>query len=349
MPAPLAKGIIITASILISAGIAVYQNPQVREFLVSSRRKIAFALYNLGDEINPNQQPSEEDAENGTATEAQRRQQREELMYWNLLREEKEVREKQAAEGEKRSDPEKESTTGTSHTATRFDDFLREDGEHQGTYSLYSSSANGLDDEGMRYRRAGRAAELAKHNTWTSQEEKSQLLFDQGLIGVGHDESFEHLDHEEKVVDSASVTDTATLSRDPISSAPIALLIDDLPLSPPADTQATPTLEAPLAPENNGSFSSVHEWAENTFYSPLAASAASLPTADELASSVEAIELEHELLDPADSASLAGSAEAIEYEVSESEDGGMDYISEVGGVSTPGSWSNVGSEVSGEH
>ena len=40
-------------SVLIAAGIAVYENPQVRQWVDTSRRKIAIALHSLGDEIGP--------------------------------------------------------------------------------------------------------------------------------------------------------------------------------------------------------------------------------------------------------------------------------------------------------
>jgi hypothetical protein len=64
MPAPLAKGLIIAASVLVAAGIAIYESPQVREWVDQSRRKIALALHSLGDEFNPpHRRPSEsEDA-----------------------------------------------------------------------------------------------------------------------------------------------------------------------------------------------------------------------------------------------------------------------------------------------
>jgi len=58
MPAPLAKGIIIAASIVVAAGIAIYESPQVRAWVDQSRRKIALALHNLGDDIQP-RRPSE--------------------------------------------------------------------------------------------------------------------------------------------------------------------------------------------------------------------------------------------------------------------------------------------------
>ncbi|KAF2279157.1 uncharacterized protein EI97DRAFT_491900 [Westerdykella ornata] len=58
MPAPLAKGIIIAASVVVAVGIALYESPQVRQWVDQSRRKIALALHSLGDEIQP-RRPSE--------------------------------------------------------------------------------------------------------------------------------------------------------------------------------------------------------------------------------------------------------------------------------------------------
>ncbi|EMD93770.1 hypothetical protein COCC4DRAFT_54105 [Bipolaris maydis ATCC 48331] len=58
MPAPLAKGLIIAASVIVAAGIAIYESPQVRQWADQTRRKIALALHNLGDDIQP-RRPSE--------------------------------------------------------------------------------------------------------------------------------------------------------------------------------------------------------------------------------------------------------------------------------------------------
>ena len=55
---PLATGLIIAASVLVAAGIALYESPQVRQWVDQSRRKIAVALHSLGDDIQP-RRPSE--------------------------------------------------------------------------------------------------------------------------------------------------------------------------------------------------------------------------------------------------------------------------------------------------
>ncbi|KAJ8117500.1 hypothetical protein OPT61_g1319 [Boeremia exigua] len=61
MPAPLAKGLIIAASVLVAAGIAIYESPQVRQWVDQSRRKIAVALHSLGDDIQPRRQSESSD------------------------------------------------------------------------------------------------------------------------------------------------------------------------------------------------------------------------------------------------------------------------------------------------
>ena len=79
------SGIIITVSVLIAAGIAVYESPQFRRWISNSRRKIAVALHSIGDEIHPRDQsrPLREDIsmteEVGEAAEERRRKAREEI------------------------------------------------------------------------------------------------------------------------------------------------------------------------------------------------------------------------------------------------------------------------------
>ncbi|OJD13786.1 hypothetical protein AJ78_05794 [Emergomyces pasteurianus Ep9510] len=88
MPAPLAKGLVITVTILLAAGLAVYENPQVKQWVRNSRRRIAIALHNLGDEINPQERSTDhrstEDIsmseELGEEAEARRQRAREEIL-----------------------------------------------------------------------------------------------------------------------------------------------------------------------------------------------------------------------------------------------------------------------------
>src|SRR5205807_2135047 len=79
-------GIIVTVSVLVAAGVAVYQSPQFQQWVTNSRRKIALALHNLGDEIQPRDStaPVREDIsmteEVGAAAEERRRIAKAEIM-----------------------------------------------------------------------------------------------------------------------------------------------------------------------------------------------------------------------------------------------------------------------------
>ena len=88
---------IITVSILLAAGIAVYENPQIREWIDRSRQKIAMALHSLGDDVDPRSSPPRlddpsmrEDA--SEVAEARRRQARAEIMERGRIMEERRKR-----------------------------------------------------------------------------------------------------------------------------------------------------------------------------------------------------------------------------------------------------------------
>ncbi|KAJ5158159.1 uncharacterized protein N7500_007810 [Penicillium coprophilum] len=82
-------GLIITVSVLVAAGIAVYESPQFQQWVTTSRRKIALALHNLGDEIQPQTTPLREDIsmteETGETAEERRRIARAEIMRRGAL------------------------------------------------------------------------------------------------------------------------------------------------------------------------------------------------------------------------------------------------------------------------
>jgi len=83
MPAPLAKGAIILASVVVAVGLAIYESPEVRRWIEQYRHKLTVALRSLGDEIQP-RRPSETSEDFAARREARRqeiiRQQRNELV-----------------------------------------------------------------------------------------------------------------------------------------------------------------------------------------------------------------------------------------------------------------------------
>jgi hypothetical protein len=110
----LASGAAVAVSVAVAAAIALYESPELRRYADDVRRRIAIALHSIGDGINPPDRdplfnrPEDangffesrrgEGAEPGVdADEETRRRQREELMYWNSIRLQKE-QEKAAAE-----------------------------------------------------------------------------------------------------------------------------------------------------------------------------------------------------------------------------------------------------------
>ncbi|KAK2873591.1 hypothetical protein FQN49_002257 [Arthroderma sp. PD_2] len=96
MTAPLAKelpalGIVITVTVIVAAGIAAYESPEVKRWLDTSRRKIALALHSLGDGISPEQQRAAQRDDismieaTGLEAEERRRKAREDIMRRHAL------------------------------------------------------------------------------------------------------------------------------------------------------------------------------------------------------------------------------------------------------------------------
>ncbi|CRG89725.1 hypothetical protein PISL3812_06764 [Talaromyces islandicus] len=119
MPAPVAKGIIIGVSVIVAAGIAVYESPQFQRWVYYSRRKIATALHNLGDEISPSESTNLYDIsmteDPGEAAAERRNKAREELM-----------RRREFMENRRRT--QSSSGSGSSTTAVSFDSLVDREG-----------------------------------------------------------------------------------------------------------------------------------------------------------------------------------------------------------------------------
>ena len=139
MPVPIAKGVIVLTALLVTAGIALYESPQVRRFFEQNRQKVLEALYpdsypqqpaeqiKTGERSGRRQQQQQQsrgereshrDAE--TADEELRRRKRRELMQANAAA-------MTAA-----------STRRDSGHAASFDDFLHQDAEQPGRYRVHS-------------------------------------------------------------------------------------------------------------------------------------------------------------------------------------------------------------------
>ncbi|KAI9874590.1 MAG: hypothetical protein M1830_009570 [Pleopsidium flavum] len=321
MPAPLAKGLIITFSILVAAGLAVYENPQVREWVESSRRKIAIALHSLGDDIDPSRSPSPPDPstrpyDSPEAVERRRRA-REEILERGRVLEEKRRR---ARNGERSSS---------------FDDLVNEDGKLKKEIATTTATETKPEEEGMKNRSNGiqgleKGAAFA--NPFADENEN--------LIDAEDNEQ------QRQAPAQTSRESTATLPRSTppqhqtnpktTSNHPSEQLLDLTPTTSSSSHDPFSLQTPPQPPIQPSNYFSVNEWAESTspsFYS-------AVPDPGEQNRS--------EAREHPSAASLAGSGEDVGAD--SSTDGDLDVISEIAGVSTPGSWTEVGSEVSeGDH
>lgn len=318
---------IITFSILVAAGLAVYENPQVREWVDSSRRKIAIALHGLGDDISPSRSrsppdPSTRPYDSPEAAE-RRRKAREEILERGRVLEEKRRKERS---GERSSS---------------FDDLVNEDGKLK-KEAATTTATDVKAEEGMRNRSSGIQG-LEKGPAFANpfaDEIGSSPPHATNLINAEDDEQ------PTKAVAQISRESTATLpieqhpprhlELDTISDRPSEQLVDltpttEPPFHNPFDRQSRS--QQPIQPSN---YFSVNEWAESTspsFYSTLSETGEQNHSQSHVVSTPP---------------SLAGSGEDIGAE--SSTDDNMDVMSEIAGVSTPGSWTEVGSEVSeGDH
>lgn len=86
-------GLIITASVLVAAGIACYENEQIREWILNSRRKLAIALHSLGEEIDPQSRSQNNSQSNDEEAAEARRNRRHEIIRLNRLDMVKQARE----------------------------------------------------------------------------------------------------------------------------------------------------------------------------------------------------------------------------------------------------------------
>ncbi|KAI2465093.1 hypothetical protein F4781DRAFT_410669 [Annulohypoxylon bovei var. microspora] len=377
MPVPVvAKVGVIALSVAVAAAIAVYESPELQRMANDLRRRIAIALHSLGDSVTPQERENlfnrPEDAEgffrsrgvnlnpdsdpDVDADDETRRRQREEIMYWNAVREEKKSKEQ--------GDSEKVGSSRSRNSS--FDDFLREDGNaEKGTY-VFQTGLQAQNNDGLLRRRGDGARGLSQSiytNPFTDEHGIDEnIAFENSLMDPERDEI-------ESDIYSASTQlgvkddtpQSATLLPSPaIVAAAAAAAIAVTPLIDTEDsTSATQTApaepsERELGPDeymtagqenSHDAYSSIQAWAHDastaSFYSPLPVSPDAPMSEPELISDG--------MLTPTDSASLAGSGEDVGEAVSAASWTGSrpyDVMSDDEGMMTPASWTEVGSVVS---
>ena len=205
MPSNAVPGIIIAATVLIAAGVAIYEiNPQLRAWLEESRRRIALALQNLGPDVQHGSRREQEESEEVR----ERRRWFEEGLEAEMRRAgwNGEVFQRPGMDSvnmELRRRRRSRGSTIQRSSSQSFDNLLSEDGslrrEHHAV-ATSSSGSRGFD--------RGASAGNPFSDEFEVTDEKSQMLFDQDLIGAAQDDV---LEHEKEAIIGRSRESTATI------------------------------------------------------------------------------------------------------------------------------------------
>lgn len=369
---------LIAVSVAVAAAIAVYESPELQRMANDIRRRIAIALHAFGDSISPQERENlfnrPEDAEGFLesrglgaggepgvdADEETRRRQREELMYWNALKEEKNREKGREEESEKVQ----EKSRSRASSDSTFDDFMQRDASGEKGSYVFNSGAEVLESEGLIRRRGQGGQGLGYSNPFADGHEiDSDIAFENSLMDPEKDEMSDVYSTTDLGLHDSSRT--ATLSPPP--PAPAVQTSADIETPPPPCVPRRP--EAPLRTTTTASerelgpdefmtagqddrhdaYSSIQAWAaqnsDASFYSPLPVTPAGPMSEPELVS-------DDGMLTPTDSASVAGSGDDIADEAASARSGAAgryyDVMSddEGTGMMTPASWTEVGSVVS---
>ncbi|CAM1511593.1 Fc.00g091060.m01.CDS01 [Cosmosporella sp. VM-42] len=352
----LASGAVVAVSVAVATAIAIYESPELRRYADDVRRKIAFALHQMGDGINPAHReplfnrPEDADgflqsrglAPSGEAgveaDEETRRRQREELLYWNSVRLENQEREQKGKELEQVKPA---ITRGTS-----FDDFLRQDDAGERGAFVYNTGADvGSGNEGLRHRSEGGRSFVYANPFADEHSIDAQEMDDM-------EASKNIAPTQDEMSDIYSAT-TKNYEDVPAARDTSATLVDVH--SPPSVSQeSSATLERELGQDEfvtagqedrEEAYASIQAWAQNSssnFYSPLPITP--------VAPVSEPEEISDGQLTPTDSISIIGSGEDLGNDAQSSRAGETgryyDVMSESDGMATPASWSDIGSVIS---
>lgn len=370
MPVPLAaKAGVIAVSVAVAAAIAIYESPELQRMANDLRRRIAIALHAFGDSITPQERENlfnrPEDAEGflrsrglgpdsipGVVADAESlRRQREEMMYWNAMRESREM----ALQNEKRQ-RQRASTRSSSH----FDDFLQQDeNAEKGTFVFQTSlEPNPINNGTIRQRRSenprGINSFYSNYTNPFSDEHgiENDIAFENSLMDPEKDEMSDIY----SATDVGAYPSSRTMSPEqnpPVSiplvpwtpeEAPKATQHENAPLSSQPISQPEPVSEPELGPDEymtagqddrGDVYGSIQEWAQGasrdaSFYSPLPASPAPASEAGFITDGE---------MTPTDSVSLAGSGIDVADEAMSTKS--FDVMSDDSGMYTPTSWTDV--------
>lgn len=363
----LASGAVVAVSAVVATAIAIYESPELRRYTDDVRRRIAMALQSLGEGINPpNREPMfnrPEDAEGFLesrrgagaepgvdADEATRRSQREELMYWNSIKLQKQVEEeltKHAESVDGAATPAAIEGRPTVSRSISFDDFLlpandEETGAHMVSGAQPNEGTSQLRHRGEDARGFSSAAIYSNPFSDENHIDPEEL----GNMGLGtgrlmHESQSDIYSATTREDDRQTAT-TATMEAETTTPSLIDFGTETLPhpaaVQRELEQHALPPGEVP-----EEAYASIQAWARDSgFYSPLPVTPAAPASEAEIISEGE--------LTPTDSVSLVGSGEDLANETRSSHAGDSgnpyDVMSETSGMLTPASWSEVGSQIS---
>ncbi|KAG6065385.1 hypothetical protein E4U32_007430 [Claviceps aff. humidiphila group G2b] len=351
MPVPhvvLASGAVVAVSVAVATALAMYENPELRRYADDIRRRVAVTLHSLGNGIHPSERSPmfnrPEDAEGflqsrgGTgadpgvdADEDTRRRQREELMYWNSMRLQKE--EEQAKKALAAMEPETSSQPVVETRGTTFNDMLTRDANANTGADVRDGGA------GLRHRGGGFVTTMYT-NPFADENfvDRDEVAAVSATYVPGKDDRMSD-------IYSATTRETDDGYTRTLDGSPALIELSSLP------RQSPPTLERQLAADEymtasqddgQDAYSSIQAWAQDSSlisYSPLAEMSLGPVSEPEVLSEGQ--------LTPTESVSVIGSSdmESGEHTTQEGQ-GRLDVLSGSEGLLTPVSWSDFGSVVS---
>lgn len=349
----IASGAVVAVSVAVATAVAIYESPEVRRYADDVRRRISVALHAMGDNINPSHREPlfnrpedangflesrrDDGAEAGVdADEETRRRQREELLYWNSVRLEKEK------EKGEYSEKERPALLDSRTRGSSFDDFLRQDeNAERGTFVFNTGADTHAGNEGLRHRGGANSTPI-----YTNPFADEYNIGSQELDEVEPNTISPPKDEISDIYSATTYEDEKT----PLTpeTTPAVPHVDPAPASAHSEIASTATLDRELGPDEfmtagqedrNEAYASIQAWAESSghdFYSPLPVTPTAPISEPEIISEGQ--------LTPTDSVSVIGSMEDVAHDAQSSQY--YDVMSESSGMVTPASWSEVGSVIS---
>ena len=352
-------GLIIAASVLVAAGIAVYENPQVQEWFERTRRRIAVAINGPVD--GHNEAPyrtgvKEEDV--AAAIEAARRK-REEILGTNGALFVRPSANRHPSSPSSSHELQEKTPVASTSRGVVVDDLLKENGF--GGYTVRNSSAQptNVGDRSLRLRSSGAGeSNVKKEKTGLGSTSETQVLFDavaENDADPGRDET------RPDAARSAPRGDVAEpllrFNEDVSSQSSSGVLAT--PPSTDSGRRSTPGQSPRQRQARSSTYSSIDEWAAST--SPAFHASPPAPASYDAFPAAAAADNPFESGVAPPSSTVRSSAEDVSSVANSDDDDGVvevsgdahdsdapysDIISQTSGMHTPATWTEVGSEVS---